>query len=152
MALSSVAKNNPPKHLIEFKEIFTIQYDHLISYICENCGKHVVTRNRPKRVTKLGIDKLLCKKCRCEATNLLLYGKEYFSQTEESKAKFKRTCISKYGYDNHMKNENVRNKSLKTRINFSEEKKQEIIDKRKSTCNLLYNGPAPAHSEEIIER
>ena len=89
-----------------------------ILYKC-NCGSELTK-------TFYNIDKnggAFCKKCtdirakdKNIKTNLIRYGTEYVSSTNEFKEKVKETVLEKYGVDNVAKNNEVKNKKDKTNI------------------------------------
>lgn len=68
------------------------------------------------------------------------------------KEKVKATCIERFGTENPMKNEEIRNKAIETINNRTEDEIKISNEKRKKTNQIIYGGDAPACNKEIRER
>lgn len=79
------------------------------------------------------------------------YNGVYFLQTEEFKLKTKKTKIEKYGTENHMLNEKVREKFFKSIEKIYLEKKDEIVKKRSNKKLEKYGDKNYNNKEKIRE-
>jgi len=75
----------------------------------------------PCTVNGASIDKM-------KQTNLMLYGKEYYTQTDKFKDKYKKTCLEKYGVENILSDSKII------------ENNKEIIKERYGTDNIRNSG------------
>lgn len=85
---------------------------------CDICHKHKKTCYcyYIDSISKYGYY-TCCSKCsqeKVKKTNLLLYGKESYTSTEEYRKHCRETCISRYGFDSPCKNKEIKAKQIKT--------------------------------------
>ncbi len=83
------------------------------------CGKKRVFRN-----FKYGYNDFCSSNCKC--------------MVEHSNKKRIETSMTKYGVSNPVQSENVKNKISKTKLNYSQEKKDEIANKKRKTLKEHY--------------
>lgn len=83
------------------------------------CGKKKIFRN-----FKYGYNDFCSSNCKC--------------MVEHSNKKRIETSMAKYGVNNPVQSENVKNKISKTKLNYSQEKKDEIANKKRKTLKEHY--------------
>ena len=109
---------------------------------CQHCGKKIFHFN-----VKKGLDCQRCLPRHCSKscamrggmlkqrkTNLEKYGNVCSLHGTQQEEMTKKTCMKNYGVDNPLKSPEIKDKIANTVASFSEEKKEEIKQKKVATC------------------
>jgi hypothetical protein len=140
---------------IKFRKPLIVKIEHLqkgsrskIEAECSNCNKrkNVIYIDYIK-ITNDNTSKYFCKDCKfvkIKETNLKKYGVENPLQSEFIKEKVKKTNIERYGYENAMKNKGVKEKSQKIKIENGSVIPRELVSdyelyRRKVDCLTIIN-------------
>jgi len=124
---------------------------------CDYCKKVIqkeykaLLQERKKSVTKKDCC-LECSPLKDVETNLLLYGVKNVFQLKEVSNKMKQTLLEKYGVEYISQSKEWKEKIIETNKNFSNEKKQSIIDKRTSTNIEKFGEEYYTRTDEYKER
>jgi hypothetical protein len=178
--LNAVDKFDPVFEGKRRNDYSKVLFTRLSDKICIPCEKHnnIIIQKAIDYVTGM-FACLICSTERRKATNILQYGVEYASQSEEVKAKMKATNLARRGVKYSGQSEEVREKMKATMIKRhgveyafqSEEVKakmketnllrrgveyafqsEEVKEKRKTTMLLKYGVEHPLQSEEVKEK
>lgn len=104
---------------IPFQQKLYNYFHNIRSIPLTPCGK-----KRPFRNFRYGYNDFCGVKCKCKA--------------EHSMKKMKETCLEKYGVECATKSDVIKKKISDTKLNYSDEKKKEIREKRLNTVNEKY--------------
>lgn len=148
--------NNFPDDLLWNERLYWY-YNNIQDYpVCGTCGKRVKILSLHR-----GYKKFCCAKCsnsnseklkKTRETNMKLYGGPAPYSSKEIRNKGEQKCILKYGFFNPMKNEDIKNKVIKTNIernggcgNASESSKKKYIE----TCMSRYHVDNPMKNDDV---
>lgn len=119
-----------------------------VDVVCDYCGK-IFKKRMYSYTQSVSCGCVACSDCKnikAKDFNLEKYGVENPMQREEIKNKFKNTMLEKYGMDSPLKNKEILQKALKN-IDYAQK-----TEKAKKTCLIKYGADNPAKNKEIIEK
>lgn len=130
-----------------------------VDVVCDYCGKEYTTKWYTYLNGRKNFPKDSCPNCRNAKTRdvcMLKYGVDNPIKAESVKQKYKETCLKKYGVDNSMKTEQTKEKVKQTNL----EKfgttcallNEEIKEKSKKTLLEKYGCENPMWNEEVKNR
>ncbi len=129
-------------------------FESMASGYKKHCSSKCAMSN-PKRILKIKNTKLkryqnknYNNREKCRKTNKLKYNDSFYTNTKKRKS----TNIEKFGVEYPFQNDTIQERFNNTIKNFSENKKQKIIQKRKNTCQQKYNHNSPSGDPKIIEK